>query len=270
MNDGRLKMSAAPSLPSHFRGHPPHIQTGHFEAGLTSPWKKIQTMMTYIHSNAFIKSLEFWTASSIFLVAVGFRLLAYVSGDTADVPVPDISRIGRMPEHYYRMHFLLWLARNLVLYLAFLAICFRVLPSILRSRLAIFEALLLLVLSGFCLGAIRYSVLLQCPDGMTRQVDIFRAEMIEACRLAGLFLIYYLARNAAMSFLRRDGLSGFGKLAVVACIVGLFFSLALSEAPITMLIPVTLSLLIWAIAWSASRRMRPGSLRPVSQETIWR
>ena len=199
-------------------------------------------MKDFIRRPEFVRSLEFWTATSIFIVAVFFRITAALTGDTSGIPVSDVTQIGHVPEDYYRLFFFPQLFQYIILYAAFLLLNFVVVPRLVdRKALAldIIFALLIIGLLGIGLGTIdtylKHEVLHHFDDREDAWFALFRERTIYAVWLAIVFGFYTTAKYAGVHVLEHfedfqkkyNWLTLGGVLALIMWIISLFFLIAL-------------------------------------------
>jgi hypothetical protein len=201
-------------------------------------------MREYIRRPAFVRSVEFWTATSIFIVAVFFRITAALTGDASGLPVTDASQVGRIPENYYSLYFFPQLLQYAVLYAAFLLLHFVIVPRLVNRQALVINILLALItisLLGLGLGVLdtylKHTLLLSYPSQAEAHFAIIRERMLYSVWMSLLFGFYTAARYGEVYVLghfdyfqrKYPFLTFGGLLAFILWTVSMFFIAALTE-----------------------------------------
>jgi hypothetical protein len=162
-------------------------------------------MKDFIRKPDFIRSLEFWTATSIFLVAVFFRITAALTGDTSGIPILNIAEAGTLPPNFYSLYFFPQLLQYAVLYGAFLLMSLVIVPRLAARQsvvLHIILGLIITMLMGLGLGVLdtylKHYMLGRFPTREEAHYFLIRDRMLYAVWLTLLFGLYTTAKLAGL------------------------------------------------------------------------
>jgi two-component system LytT family sensor kinase len=233
-------------------------------------------MKDFIRRPEFVRSVEFWAATSIFIVAVFFHISYAVTGNTSGVPMLDVTRVGEMPATYYRLFFFPKLIQYTLLYAAFMLMHFVIVPKLVAGRavaMNILFALLLIALLGLGLGVLETYLQSHILGRFATRDEayfwIFRDRMLYAVWLTLVYGFYALARHGAVYVLGRyeefraryPFLTLGGILAIIMWITGMFFLVSLSDEQIAIAIWAVFPPSAVALYWYTTYRLIPRSLK---------
>jgi two-component system LytT family sensor kinase len=203
-------------------------------------------MKDFIYRPAFIRSLEFWTATSIVIAALFFRISGVLSGTTAGIPFIQGTGGAAIPAQYYRLQFFPQLLQYLAFYGAFMLLNFIVVPRIIAKRALATNIVLGFVVMttlGLILATLdtylRSGTLGSYPNLRGAHQAIFRERALYMIWLTILYAGYaaaiagctHLLRNLERLQTRYAFLSAGPILAIAAWFIGLFFMLVVMRQP---------------------------------------
>jgi hypothetical protein len=207
---------------------------------------------------------------------VFFRITAALTGDTGDIPVLDLTQIGREPDNYYGLFFFPQLCQHAVLYAAFLLLNFVVVPRLVARKALILDILFglsIILLLGVALATIdtylKHYLLSNFDSVDYAWFYFFRERTLYAVWLALVFGFYSVAQYGAVHVLehleryreRYPFLTLGGMLGLIMWLISLFFIVAIVKDRNV--------IAVWAVFWPstlifywyASYRLIPRSLK---------
>lgn len=196
-------------------------------------------MKDFMNRPGFVRSLEFWTAISIFIVIVFFRISGMIGGDLYGMR--DAS--GKIPSYFYRLYFFPQILQYVSFFLAFMLLNFVIVPRIIAGRslvLNLITAILTIGALGFVLAVLdtylRNPVLRDFSSIAEAHASIFRDRALYMIQVTIVYGIYAAAIHGCMYLIanldrlreRFAVLSLAPILATAAWLISLFFLMVLT------------------------------------------